>query len=166
MILLQAEISTMLESLRKKLRLLNKTKEQWEETKHYIKVKIGKLTVSSLHDMSCVVPVRHPNAESHRCDLFTHFRATHTRLLFTGKSNQLPQHYRLRLTKARVKSRRSSRSYTCSFGRRKSPGWRCSNRKRKSRTRWCARSWKPSRTRSKPFPPRSVILSLPSDKGT
>ncbi|XP_070827438.1 zinc-binding protein A33-like [Chaetodon trifascialis] len=31
------EISTMLESLRKKLRILNKTKEHWEETKRYIK---------------------------------------------------------------------------------------------------------------------------------
>ncbi|KAM9352645.1 zinc-binding protein A33-like [Symphorus nematophorus] len=32
----KTEISAMLESLRKKLRILNKTKEQWEETKNYI----------------------------------------------------------------------------------------------------------------------------------
>lgn len=38
--LFQTEISAMLESLRKKLRMLNNTKEHWEETKNYIQVKI------------------------------------------------------------------------------------------------------------------------------
>uniref|UniRef100_A0AAQ6AFD7 Zinc-binding protein A33-like n=1 Tax=Amphiprion ocellaris TaxID=80972 RepID=A0AAQ6AFD7_AMPOC len=36
----KTEISAMLESLRKKLRLLNKTKEQWEETKKYIQTQV------------------------------------------------------------------------------------------------------------------------------
>lgn len=36
----QTEISGMLESLKKKLRELNKTKEQWEETKSYIQVNV------------------------------------------------------------------------------------------------------------------------------
>lgn len=43
---LQTEISAMLESLRKKLRMLNKTKEQWEETKTYIQVKMIKFIVN------------------------------------------------------------------------------------------------------------------------
>lgn len=38
--LFQTEISAMLESLRKKLRMLNNTKEHWEETKNYIQVKM------------------------------------------------------------------------------------------------------------------------------
>ena len=46
----------MLESLRKKLRILNKTKEQWEETKTYIEVKVTTVILSS----------------SMRCPLLTH----------------------------------------------------------------------------------------------
>lgn len=42
--LFQTEISAMLESLKKKLRMLNKKKEHWEETKGYIQVKVSTFT--------------------------------------------------------------------------------------------------------------------------
>lgn len=45
-LLFQAEISVLLESLRKKFKTLSKTKEQWEETKKYIQVKVSPVIVS------------------------------------------------------------------------------------------------------------------------
>lgn len=39
----QKEISAMLEPLKKQLRKLNKTKEQWEETRTYIQVRLKSL---------------------------------------------------------------------------------------------------------------------------
>lgn len=56
----QTEISTMLESLRKKLRTLNKTEEHWKETKTYLQVKTDDDIHSvddSEHHIFFVVPV-------------------------------------------------------------------------------------------------------------
>lgn len=102
----------MLESLRKKLGILNKTKEHWEETKQYIQVNLGKFIVSIITSTYTYRIHFRPREK--------HLSAQHTSfLLFTAKNNQLPQHYRPKLTKVRKKLRRSLRSYTGSFGRRK-----------------------------------------------
>lgn len=61
--LFQTEISAMLEVLRKKLRMLNKTKEHWEETKNFIRVKKNKWHVIYGHFLWSIY-AEHFTAES------------------------------------------------------------------------------------------------------
>lgn len=57
----QTEIAEKLESLKKKLRMLNKTKEHWEETKNYIQVKVNTSVVSIIFNMTSALLYHYSN---------------------------------------------------------------------------------------------------------
>lgn len=62
----QNEISAMLEPLKKQLRKLNKTKEQWEETRTYIQVFTESHPENNPHVclFICLFPVQRSSSDS------------------------------------------------------------------------------------------------------